>query len=144
MLAAVIAVQGAGASRLGSSLRRAEAMVRCAFDLGLRSGEVARLGLDDIAWLTGTVTLLRTKGRREDVMPLPDSTGQAIAAYLFEERPQTRHGMVFAICSLGRLGRRLHERSGQLLPRWVIEYCGLPSRDSLLAINFTLFSPERR
>jgi integrase len=77
-------------------MRRADAMVRCALDLGLRIGEVARLGLDDIDWRAGTVTLRRTKGRREDVMPLPEPTGRAIAAYLFEERPQTQHRMVFA------------------------------------------------
>ena len=80
----------------GPSMRRADAMVRCALDLGLRSGEVARLGLDDIDWGAGTVTLRRTKGRREDVMPLPLATGQAIAAYLRDERPKTRHRMVFA------------------------------------------------
>lgn len=80
----------------GPSMRRADAMVRCALDLGLRIGEVARLGLDDIDWRAGTVTLRRTKGRREDVMPLPEPTGRAIAAYLFEERPQTQHRMVFA------------------------------------------------
>jgi site-specific recombinase XerD len=80
----------------GPSMRRADAMVRCALDLGLRSGEVARLGLDDIDWEAGTITLRRTKGRREDVMPLPQATGQAIAAYLHDERPKTRHRMVFA------------------------------------------------
>jgi len=80
----------------GPSMLRADAMVRCALDLGLRSGEVARLNLDDIDWEAGTITLRRTKGRREDVMPLPQATGQAIAAYLRNERPQTQHRMVFA------------------------------------------------
>lgn len=80
----------------GPSMLRADAMVRCALDLGLRSGEVARLGLDDIDWEAGTITLRRTKGRREDVMPLPEATGQAIAAYLRDERPRTQHRMVFA------------------------------------------------
>lgn len=80
----------------GPSMLRADAMVRCMLDLGLRSGEVARLGLDDIDWDAGTITLRRTKGRREDVMPLPHATGQAIAAYLRNERPKTQHRMVFA------------------------------------------------
>jgi site-specific recombinase XerD len=79
----------------GPSMLRADAIVRCALDLGLRSGEVARLSLDDIDWDAGTITLRRTKGRREDVMPLPEATGQAIAAYLREERPKTQHRMVF-------------------------------------------------
>jgi site-specific recombinase XerD len=80
----------------GPSMRRADAMVRCALDLGLRSGEVARLSLDDIDWEAGTLTLRQTKSRRVDVMPLPMATGQAIAAYLRHERPKTEHRMVFA------------------------------------------------
>jgi integrase/recombinase XerC len=80
----------------GTSMLRADAMVRCALDLGLRSGEVARLSLDDIDWEAGTITLRQTKGRREDVMPLPEVTGKAIAAYLCSERPKTQHRMVFA------------------------------------------------
>ena len=80
----------------GPSMLRADAMVRCMLDLGLRSGEVARLSMDDIDWDASTITLRRTKGRREDVMPLPEATGQAIAAYLRSERPKTQHRMVFA------------------------------------------------
>jgi site-specific recombinase XerD len=80
----------------GPSMLRADAILRCALDLGLRSGEVARLSLNDIDWDAGTITLRRTKGRREDVMPLPEATGQAIAAYLRGERPKTQHRMVFA------------------------------------------------
>ena len=37
---------------------RAYAMVRCLIDLGLRSGEVVKLQLDDINWADGTITLL--------------------------------------------------------------------------------------
>lgn len=80
----------------GPSMLRADAMVRCALDLGLRSGEIARLNLDDIDWEAGTITLRLTKGRREDVMPLPEVTGRAIAAYLRGERPKTQHRKVFA------------------------------------------------
>lgn len=79
----------------GRSMRRADAIVRCALDLGLRSGEVARLGLNDIDWRAGTITLRRTKGRREDVLPLPVATGKAIAAYLKNERPKTSNRAVF-------------------------------------------------
>ena len=80
----------------GPSMLRADAMVRCMLDLGLRSGEVARLSLDDINWNASTITLRRTKGRREDVMPLPQATGQAIAKYLRDERAKSLHRMVFA------------------------------------------------
>jgi site-specific recombinase XerD len=77
------------------SQRRSAAIVRCALDLGLRSGEVARISLDDIDWRAGTVTLRHTKGRREDVLPLPATTGAAIAAYLKDGRPKTRNRAVF-------------------------------------------------
>ena len=79
----------------GQSSRRDDAIVRCALDLGLRSAEVAKLGLDDIDWRAGTITLRKTKSRREDVMPLPDATGRAIADYLRFERPQTTNRAVF-------------------------------------------------
>ncbi len=79
----------------GPSGRRAEAIVRCALDLGLRSSEVAKLGLDDIDWRAGTVTLRRTKSRREDVLPLPEATGRAIADYLKFGRPKTINRSVF-------------------------------------------------
>ncbi|MBV8125130.1 MAG: tyrosine-type recombinase/integrase [Paucibacter sp.] len=93
---AEVAQLEAALGQSGPSMLRADAIVRCALDLGLRSGEVARLSLDDIDWDAGTITLRRTKGRREDVMPLPEATGQAIAAYLRGERPKTQHRMVFA------------------------------------------------
>jgi integrase len=61
----------------------------------LRSGEIAKLSLDDIDWRTGTITLRHTKSRREDVLPLPSATGEAIAAYLKHERPKTDNRIVF-------------------------------------------------
>lgn len=79
----------------GRSLRRADAIVRCALDLGLRSGEIAHISLDDIDWRAGTITLRHTKGCRDDVLPLPATTGAAIVAYLEQERPKTRNRAVF-------------------------------------------------
>jgi integrase len=64
-------------------------MVRLALDLGLRSAEIAQLELGDINWRTGTVTLKRTKSVRQDVLPLPVATGEALAEYLRHERPST-------------------------------------------------------
>ena len=66
---------------------RVLAMVRLALDLGLRVGEIARLELADFNWRAGTVTLKGTKSRRQDVLPLPATTGQALAEYLRHERP---------------------------------------------------------
>ncbi len=77
------------------SPRRGYAMVRCALDLGLRSSEIAKLALSDIDWQVGTVKLRRTKSRREDILPLPPTTGEAIAAYLRFERPVSANPAVF-------------------------------------------------
>lgn len=77
------------------SRRRAYAMTRCLIDLGLRCSEVVNLRLEDIDWADGTISLVGTKGRRADVLPLPAATGSAIAAYLHEERPQTSNRAIF-------------------------------------------------
>jgi integrase/recombinase XerC len=79
----------------GPAALRTAAIVHCALDLGLRSSEVAYLGLDDIDWSAATITLRGTKGRREAIMPLPAATGQAIADYLKYERPPTSNRAVF-------------------------------------------------
>jgi site-specific recombinase XerD len=65
------------------------AMARCLSDLGLRGQEVTQLALDDIDWRAGTLTLRKTKGQRVRVLPLPVSTGSAIAGYLRKGRPKT-------------------------------------------------------
>jgi len=78
-----------------ASMRRSTAIVRCAVDLGLRSAEIAALSLDDIDWRAGTVRLRKTKSRREHLLPLPEPTGRAIAAYLEHERPKSPHRAIF-------------------------------------------------
>ncbi|MGF6538965.1 tyrosine-type recombinase/integrase [Paraburkholderia youngii] len=75
--------------------KRSYAIVRLALDLGLRSGEIAHLTIGDIDWRAGTVTLRGTKSLRQDVMPLPIESGQALADYLQHERPMTCHPAVF-------------------------------------------------
>jgi integrase len=77
------------------SRRRAYAMVRCIVDLGLRTSEVIGLSLDDIDWVAGTLRIAKGKSRRVDVMPLPQTTGSAIADYVRFERPQTVNRRVF-------------------------------------------------
>lgn len=64
--------------------KRCYAIARCALDLGLRAGEIAHLIIDDIDWRGGTVTLRGTKSLRQDVLPLPVGTGEALAAYSAE------------------------------------------------------------
>jgi integrase len=70
-------------------------MVRCLVDLGLREREVVSLELDDIDWEAGTLRIRKGKSLRVDVLPLPHTTGSAIAAYLRSERPTTVNRRVF-------------------------------------------------
>ncbi|MCE2689922.1 MAG: site-specific integrase [Betaproteobacteria bacterium] len=77
------------------SPKRGYAVVRLALDLGLRGIEISRLQLADINWRLGTITLKRTKSRRQDLLPLPVATGRALEAYLRHERPKTSDPAVF-------------------------------------------------
>ncbi|MEI7902649.1 MAG: site-specific integrase [bacterium] len=62
--------------------------------LGLRSGEVATLKLDDIRWETGDIVVCG-KGRERKRFPLLQDVGEAIAAYLRFGRPPSCSRNVF-------------------------------------------------
>jgi integrase/recombinase XerD len=66
--------------------RRDLAILTMLVRLGLRAGEVAALGLDDIDWRLGEFTV-RGKGNRLDRLPLPADVGQRIVTYLQTGRP---------------------------------------------------------
>jgi site-specific recombinase XerD len=62
--------------------------------LGLRAGEVARLGLDDVDWHLGEI-VVHGKGNRVEKMPLPVDVGEAVAVYLSKGRPRAESRAVF-------------------------------------------------
>jgi site-specific recombinase XerD len=62
--------------------------------LGLRSGEVANMTLDDINWETGEIKV-GGKSRRQDRLPLPKDVGEALANYLYHGRPRCSTRRVF-------------------------------------------------
>jgi site-specific recombinase XerD len=62
---------------------------------GLRSGEVARLRLEDIDWVLEQLTVTRTKQYRSQIYPLSHAVGTAIVRYLREVRPGSRCREVF-------------------------------------------------
>jgi site-specific recombinase XerD len=65
--------------------RRDRAVLLLLARLGLRSGEIRALMLDDLDWDAGGLRV-RGKGRRECLLPLPDEVGQAIAAASIDSR----------------------------------------------------------
>ena len=71
--------------------RRDFAILTMLARLGLRSGEVSALSLDDIDWRAGTL-VVRGKGNRVERLPLPADVGAAVAAYLRRGRPANPEG----------------------------------------------------
>jgi integrase/recombinase XerD len=68
--------------------RRDFAVLTLLVRLGLRAGEVATLGLDDIEWRAGQI-VVRGKAGSIERLPLPTDVGDAIAAYLRRGRPES-------------------------------------------------------
>jgi len=74
--------------------RRDYAVLLLVARLGLRAGEVVDLNLEHINWEAGEL-YIRGKSAREDRLPLLSEVGQAIAAYLKQDRPQSPCRRVF-------------------------------------------------
>jgi integrase/recombinase XerD len=101
--------------------RRDYAIVLLLARLGLRSGEVASLQLDDIDWKAGQLSVHGKSGHRNK-LPLPADVGRAIAAYLKSGRPPSTSRSVFLRarapacgfqggCAVGSIVRHLLQRS---------------------------------
>jgi site-specific recombinase XerD len=76
--------------------------------LGLRACEVSRLELGDIHWRTGEL-VIRGKGDTAEKMPLLADVGEALAAYIKNDRPRCHTRRVFTrmrapITALARKG----------------------------------------
>lgn len=71
---------------------RDRALIAMLVRLGLRAGEAARLGLDDIDWADGRIKV-SGKGR-EHTLPIPVDVGQALTAWL-RVRPAALDRAVF-------------------------------------------------
>lgn len=104
--------------------KRCYAIIRCALDLGLRSGEIASLRISDIDWRAGTVTLKGTKTLRQDILPLPMETGQALADYLRHERPPSISPSVF-VMHRGDHDRGMTAGAVRGVIRWAYRRIGL-------------------
>lgn len=116
--------------------KRSYAMGRCALDMGLRACEIAHLMIADIDWQEGTVMLRGTKSLRQDILPLPMETGQALADYLCHERPATAHPNVF----VRRIGGEDHPITSFAVQKVIKRACrraGLPQY-SAHALRHTL------
>jgi site-specific recombinase XerD len=106
--------------------RRDYAIVLLLARLGLRSGEVAFLELEDINWDAGQVSVQGKRGHRT-ALPLPADVGAAIAAYLRHGRPRSTGRRVFlrskapirgflGQCGVGSIVRHALHRAGIQAP----------------------------
>lgn len=75
--------------------QRDYAITRCLLDLGLRACEVAQLQIDDIDWHRSTLLIKSAKSHREQLLPLPAQTGEAIVDYLRHGRPSAQCRSLF-------------------------------------------------
>jgi site-specific recombinase XerD len=77
-----------------STGRRNYAILLLLARLGLRSGEVVNMTLDDINWEEGEIKI-GGKSRRQDRLPLPKDVGEALTGYLRHGRPHCSTRRVF-------------------------------------------------
>lgn len=84
----------AATHRSTSTGRRDYAVLLLLARLGLRAGEVVLLELDDVWWRSGEI-IIRGKGRMLDHLPLVCDVGEALAAYVRDDRGVSSSRRVF-------------------------------------------------
>jgi integrase/recombinase XerD len=102
--------------------RRDYAILLLLSRLGLRAGEVAAIGLEDVDWRAGEL-LVRGKGSRQDVLPMPTDVGEAIVSYL-RRRPRCECRALFLRVTAPR--RELNRSTIGWVVRAACDRAGLP------------------
>jgi len=74
---------------------RTYAMLLLSYSLGLRPIEIKRLTLDDVGFQEAEIRIHIRKNKKPSIMPLPEETLKAIAAYVYKARPKSRHRALF-------------------------------------------------
>ena len=116
-------------NRASPTGRRDRAILLLLARLGLRASEVIALELGDIRWRTGEI-LIRGKGGRQDLLPLPRDVGAALARYLRRDRGARATSRVFlrahaprvpltGPASVGHIVRRTMAGAGVARPRQI-------------------------
>jgi integrase/recombinase XerD len=82
--------------------RRDRAIILLMARLGLRSGEITALALEDIEWRNATIRVRARKTGHGAMLPLPHEVGQALVDYLQRDRPVTTARQVFVLHRLRR------------------------------------------
>lgn len=102
--------------------RRDSAILLLLARLGLRASEILSIELGDLRWRTGEI-VIRGKGKRQDLLPLPSDVGAAIVNYLRRDRGARPTQQVFlrtiaprvplsGPASIGQIVRRAMAKAG--------------------------------
>lgn len=93
----------AATDRTTATGRRDYAVLLLLARLGLRAGEVVSLEMDDLRWRSGEI-VVRGKGRMLDRLPLISAVGEALAAYVRDDRGVSSSRRVFLRTWAPRVG----------------------------------------
>lgn len=75
--------------------KRDYAILLLAARLGLRTGDIRKLRIDDLDWEAATVDITQSKTGAALRLPLSEEVGEALIDYLRFARPETEHREVF-------------------------------------------------
>ena len=74
---------------------RTYAMVHLAYFMGLRPKEISRIKLNDVSFRKKELTIGERKGNNPTILPVPEKTIKAIAAYVVNARPKSQYRYLF-------------------------------------------------
>ncbi|MFC1886219.1 tyrosine-type recombinase/integrase [Thermodesulfobacteriota bacterium] len=74
---------------------RTNATLHLAYTMGLRPDEICSITLDDICLSRGELIVEDRKTKTPVILPMPEETVKAIAAFLIGVRPKSRHRTLF-------------------------------------------------
>jgi integrase len=75
--------------------RRDRAFIALLARLGVRSGELRNLRLENIDWTAGLLHIKQSKSGRGRTLPLPNDAGSLLAEYIQHERPASEYREIF-------------------------------------------------
>ena len=96
--------------------RRNYAMLLLLARLGLRPPEVLAMQVDDVDWRSGEI-IVRGKGKLYDRVPLPPEVGEALAAYIRQDRGITPSRSFFVNGHAPHLGFKCSETINYILKK---------------------------
>lgn len=80
---------------LGLVTKRDAAIVITGLSCGIRANDLINLKLSDFDWENETITFVQSKTGNQVSLPLTIPVGNAVATYIFEERPKVKEEILF-------------------------------------------------